>query len=65
MASGTQWRGKKAVNEAASASLNDEEVARVAYGLFERRGRVDGNDQQDWFEAERVVREHRRGRANR
>lgn len=43
--------------------LDREEVARVAYELFERRGRMDGEDQQDWFEAERIVRRrsHRRG----
>ena len=38
-----------------STSLNDEEVARVAFGLFERRGRTHGHDLQDWLEAERIV----------
>jgi hypothetical protein len=37
-----------------------EKIARVAYELFERRGRTHGNDQGDWFEAERIVRQ--RGR---
>ena len=32
-----------------------EEVARVAYELFERRGRTHGHDLQDWLEAERIV----------
>lgn len=32
-----------------------QEIARLAYELFERRGRVHGFDQQDWFEAERIV----------
>ena len=32
------------------------EIARVAYELFERRGGLHGYDQQDWFEAERIVR---------
>ena len=31
------------------------EVARVAYELFERRGRLHGYDQEDWFTAERIV----------
>lgn len=38
-----------------------EEIARVAYELFERRGRVDGFDQQDWLEAERIVLARQRG----
>lgn len=33
-----------------------EEIARVAYELFEQRGYTHGNDQDDWFEAERIVR---------
>lgn len=32
------------------------EIARLAYQLFERRGCTHGNDQQDWFEAERILR---------
>ena len=36
-----------------------EEIARIAYELFERRGRVNGHDLQDWLEAERVVRQRR------
>ncbi len=32
-----------------------EEVARVAYELFEKRGGIHGHDQRDWFEAERIV----------
>jgi hypothetical protein len=32
-----------------------EEIAKVAYGLFERRGRVPGYDVQDWLDAERIV----------
>ena len=36
------------------------DVARVAYELFLRRGGVHGHDQEDWFEAERIVSERRR-----
>jgi hypothetical protein len=32
-------------------------VARKAYDLFERRGRNEGHDVEDWLEAERQVRE--------
>lgn len=38
-----------------------EEVARAAYGLFERRGRAHGHDLEDWLEAERIVQARRRG----
>ena len=38
-----------------------DEIARIAYELFERRGRMHGRDQDDWFEAERLVRARRRG----
>lgn len=32
-----------------------ERIARKSYELFEQRGCVHGNDQKDWFEAERIV----------
>ena len=35
--------------------LDSQEVAKAAYGLFERRGRTHGHDLQDWLEAERIV----------
>ena len=42
-----------------SAGAETAEIARIAYALFERRGRVDGYDRQDWIEAERLVRQRR------
>lgn len=38
-----------------------QEIAKVAYELFEQRGRIHGRDQEDWFEAERIVSARRRG----
>ena len=32
-----------------------DEIASVAYGLYEKRGRVPGNDFADWIEAEKIV----------
>ena len=32
-------------------------IARKAYDLFERRGRNEGHDVEDWLEAERLVKE--------
>lgn len=34
-----------------------DEIARVAYDLFEQRGRIHGYAQEDWLEAERIVME--------
>ena len=31
------------------------EIARVAYGLYEKRGHVAGHDLADWIEAEKIV----------
>ena len=53
-------RVKQALREETSVPVTEEEIARVAYELFERRGQTHGNDQQDWFEAERVLRTRRR-----
>jgi len=39
-----------------SRAVNAEEISRVAYELFERRGFVHGHDLEDWLEAERIVR---------
>lgn len=33
-----------------------EDIARRAYQLYEARGREHGQDQEDWFQAEREVR---------
>ncbi len=32
-----------------------DEIARVAYELYEKRGKAHGNDMSDWLEAERIV----------
>ncbi len=31
-------------------------IAKVAYELYEKRGRQDGHQEEDWLEAERLVR---------
>jgi hypothetical protein len=33
-----------------------EEIARLAYELYEQRGRTPGNELADWLEAERILR---------
>ena len=39
------------------------EIERRAYRRYEERGRADGDDQADWFEAEREARESYEQRA--
>ena len=34
-----------------------EEIERMAYDLYEQRGRIDGHDWEDWLEAERIIRQ--------
>ena len=43
-------------------SVPQEEIAKVAYELFEQRGRTPGRELDDWLEAERVVRQRLRKR---
>jgi hypothetical protein len=40
-----------------SAKHGSHPVARRAYELFEARGSEDGRDQEDWFEAERELKD--------
>ncbi len=50
-------RRKTAVTAAAGSTA--EEIAKVAYELFVQRGGTHGSDQEDWFEAERIVAQRR------
>jgi hypothetical protein len=34
-----------------------DEIARVAYGLYEKRGYASGKDFSDWIEAEKMVKQ--------
>ncbi len=42
-----------------------DEVARVAYDLYEKRGRGHGQDREDWFKAEIIVKKRYRKKWNR
>ncbi len=35
----------------------NEEIAKVAYDLYEKRGKTQGNDLDDWVRAEKIVTE--------
>ena len=62
MKQGTRVERNTRVFDQPAPPVAAEEIARAAYELFEQRGNVHGFDQQDWFEAERIVRVRRRGR---
>jgi hypothetical protein len=36
----------------------DDEIAQLAYRLYECRGRQDGNDIEDWVHAEQILARH-------
>jgi hypothetical protein len=55
--------GSQGTATVSSPQVSQEEVALVAYELFEKRGRLPGYDVEDWLEAERIVRA-RRGRSS-
>ena len=40
-------------------TTTDEEIRRHAYELYERHGRQDGREMDDWLEAEREIRKTR------
>jgi hypothetical protein len=47
-----------AKNTGAHEHPRREEVARLAYEFYARRGRADGSDVDDWLRAERDLRRH-------
>ena len=47
------------VKECEQAAGDPQEVARVAYELYEQSGRQDGRDWEHWFAAERLVKTRR------
>ena len=39
-----------------SRELDQNEIARVAYELYQQRGGINGHDLEDWLNAEQIVR---------
>ena len=52
----------RAARPQATSSIDPQEVSRMAYELYEQRGREDGHDLEDWLKAERIVRQRDNGR---
>ncbi len=53
------WRPKgrsEATSNGQQPAADAQEVARIAYQLYEQRGRLDGYDMEDWLQAEVLVR---------
>ena len=50
---------RKATKKKASRKITQEElnalIAEMAYELFEQRGYMHGDDQADWYEAEKII----------
>ncbi len=38
-----------------------EEIAKLAYELYERSGRIEGRDRENWLEAEKIIRARHAG----
>jgi hypothetical protein len=47
-----------------SPALDYEAIRRRAYELYEQRGRTHGRHDEDWYRAEREIRDRARGRAS-
>ena len=60
MARETRTTGRPA-GAAKERPIPSEEVAKVAYGLFEQRGCAPGHDLEDWLKAEEIVRKRQKG----
>ncbi len=43
--------------ESEPGEVRSQWIANVAYALYERRGKVPGDDQRDWYEAEQLINE--------
>ncbi len=65
MARGMLAAARRSASEETSSPISRDEVARVAYQLFEQRGRTHGFDREDWLRAEQVVRQRRLNRDHR
>ena len=64
MANNRGFLRRKRFLDAPADDINAQEVARMAYELYEQRGRVDGCDLEDWLRAEAIVRQRAKERSS-
>ena len=62
MANNRGWRLASRKKAQSEPVFDEQEIARVAYQLYERRGRIEGHDFDDWLRAEEIVRQRVTGR---
>ncbi|MBI3088430.1 MAG: DUF2934 domain-containing protein [Candidatus Omnitrophica bacterium] len=55
MANARGWLKQRRRSPAASPAPEQQEIARLAYEFYERRGRVEGYALDDWLKAEAIV----------
>lgn len=60
------FKTKKAQHQAVGGTpeaptVSREDVARMAYELYVRRGRVDGRELDDWIKAEAILKDRHGG----
>ncbi|MBI4597727.1 MAG: DUF2934 domain-containing protein [Candidatus Omnitrophica bacterium] len=60
MANSRGWLKRQQTKGDGTMSVDDGEVARVAYELYEQRGREEGHALDDWLKAEGLVKQRRR-----
>lgn len=60
MARTMRFTTKPSTAREGASPVSAEEIAKVAFELFEQRGRAHGHDLEDWLAAERIVRQRRR-----
>lgn len=58
-----QQQQKTSGQIAQRTTADPQEIARVAYELYEQRGRHNGHDWEDWFAAEAIIRRPQRARS--
>lgn len=56
--------GEQEEEKVSEHTSSDEEIAMLAYGLWEQAGYPEGTHEQDWIEAERLLFEERRNRTD-
>ena len=56
--------GKKS-NGMQQSEIDPNDIAQVAYALFEQRGFAHGHDQEDWLRAEQIIRQRLLNRTTR
>lgn len=55
-----QRRTQSTTARAQDAAIDPQQVAHLAYALYEQRGREEGHAMEDWLKAEQLIRQQAR-----